>query len=129
MPTDRTHPRERGQALVEFALVLPILATLILGVIQFGIVFHDYLALADAVRTGARQASVTHDPGAASNAVYNSASELKASDLNVSVASSSATWQTGTDVTVTATYPYDISILGVVVKSGRLNAKTTDRVE
>jgi Flp pilus assembly protein TadG len=128
MPTDRTHPRERGQALVEFALVLPILATLILGVIQFGIVFHDYLALADAVRTGARQASVTHDPGAASNAVYNSASELKASDLNVSVAPS-ASWQTGTDVTVAATYPYDISILGVVIKSGRLNAQTTDRVE
>ena len=46
MSNDRRHQRERGQALVEFALVLPILATLILGVIQFGIVLHDYLALA-----------------------------------------------------------------------------------
>jgi len=126
MSNDRTHHRERGQALVEFALVLPILATLLLGVIQFGIVFHDYLALADAVRTGARQASVTHDGTAATNAVIASASELKSTDLAIGV---SSTWAPGSDVTVTATYPYDISILGVVVKSGRLSAKTTDRVE
>jgi Flp pilus assembly protein TadG len=126
MSNDRKQQGERGQALVEFALVLPILATLILGIVQFGIVFHDYLALADAVRTGARQASVTHDAGAATTAVVNSASELNPSDLSVDVQSS---WQTGQDVTVTATYPYDISLLGVVVKSGRLNAKTTARVE
>jgi Flp pilus assembly protein TadG len=128
MSNDRTHHRECGQALVEFALVLPILATLILGVIQFGIVFHDYLALTDAVRTGARQAAVTHDSGTASNAVIGSASELNTADIAVSVSPSSG-WQPGSDVTVTASYPYDISLLGVVIKSGRLNAQTTDRVE
>jgi Flp pilus assembly protein TadG len=128
MSNDRTHQRERGQALVEFALVLPILATLILGIVQFGIVLHDYLALADAVRTGARQAAVTHDAGAASSAVLNSASELKTTDLNVAVSPSNS-WSPGSDVTVSASYPYDISLLGIVVKSGRLNAQTTDRVE
>jgi Flp pilus assembly protein TadG len=126
MPIDRRQSRERGQALVEFALVLPILMTLILGIIQFGIVFHDYLALTDAVRSGARQAAVTHDAGAATNAVTSSAAELKASDLQVGVSSS---WAPGSDVTVTATYPYDISVLGIVVKSGRLSAATTARVE
>ncbi len=126
MPNDRRHRRERGQALVEFALVLPVLAILILGIVQLGLVFHDYLSLTDAVRTGARQAAITHDAGIATNAVLNSASDLKQSDLNVSV---NSTFQTGDDVTVTATYPYDISIFGVVVKSGRLSAKTTDRVE
>jgi Flp pilus assembly protein TadG len=123
---DRRHRRERGQTLVEFTLVLPILATLILGIIQLGIAFHDYLALTDAVRTGARQASITHDAGAAESAVRSSASQLRSSDLDVTVSSD---WQQGDDVTVTATYPYDIDILGVVVKSGRLNATTTDRVE
>src|SRR5438034_293510 len=59
-------------------------------------------------------------------AVLDSASELKASDVAVDVDSS---WDPGSDVTVTATYPYDISLLGVVIKSGRLSAKTTDRVE
>jgi hypothetical protein len=32
-------------------------------------------------------------------------------------------------VTVTATYGYSINLLGVVVKSGRLSSKTTERVE
>jgi Flp pilus assembly protein TadG len=128
MSNDRRHLNERGQALVEFALVLPILATLILGVIQFGIVFHDYLALTDAVRTGARQAAVTHNAGTASSAVLNSASELTSANVDISVSPSNA-WKPGSDVTVTATYPYDISLLGVVIKSGRLNATTTDRVE
>jgi Flp pilus assembly protein TadG len=126
MSNARRQKRERGQALVEFALVLPILAMLILGIVQFGIVFHDYVALTDAVRAGARQGSVTHDASAASAAVVNSASELNPSDLAVDVDSS---WDPGSDVTVTATYPYDISLLGVVIKSGRLSAKTTDRVE
>jgi Flp pilus assembly protein TadG len=126
MPSDRRHRSERGQALVEFALVLPVLGILILGIVQLGLVFHDYVALTDAVRTGARQAAITHNAGVATSAVVNSASDLKSSDLDVKVNSS---FQSGDDVTVTATYPYDINILGVVVKSGRLTAKTVDRVE
>jgi hypothetical protein len=35
----------------------------------------------------------------------------------------------GADVTVTATYPYKISLLGLVVKTGRLSSTTTERVE
>ena len=44
--------------MVEFALVLPILLMLLLGVIQFGIAFNHYLAVTDAVRAGARQGAV-----------------------------------------------------------------------
>jgi hypothetical protein len=35
----------------------------------------------------------------------------------------------GADVTVQATYPYDLNILGVVVASGTLKSKTTERLE
>ena len=35
---------ERGQAMTEFALVLPVLALLLFAIIQFGIVFHNYVA-------------------------------------------------------------------------------------
>jgi len=38
-------------------------------------------------------------------------------------------WTGGADVTVTATYPYKISLLGLVVKSGRLTSTTVERVE
>ena len=38
-------------------------------------------------------------------------------------------WEQGADVTVTATYPYSISLLGVPLKNGLLKSTTTERVE
>jgi Flp pilus assembly protein TadG len=122
--------REQGQTMTEFALVLPLLALLLFGVIQFGIVFHQYVTLTDAVRTGARQGAVGRNlsnPGSTVvNRVRTSAADLDQSKLAVTV---NSTWEQGTDVSVTATYPYDISLLGVVVKSGNLSSTTTERVE
>jgi Flp pilus assembly protein TadG len=43
-----------GQSVTEFALVLPILAFLLFAVIQFGIVFNNWVQLTDATRAGAR---------------------------------------------------------------------------
>jgi Flp pilus assembly protein TadG len=121
---------ERGQSLTEFALALPILALLLFAVIQFGIVFNNYVTLTDATRAGARKAAVDRqvsNPAAnAIAAVRASAADLKQSNLAVTVTS---TWQPSSDVTVTATYPYSISLLGMVVKSGRLSSSTTERVE
>jgi len=121
---------ERGQSLTEFALALPILALLLFAVIQFGIVFNNYVTLTDATRAGARKAAVDRQvpnpAGSAIAAVRASAADLKQSSLAVTVTS---TWQPSSDVTVTATYPYSISLLGMVVKSGRLSSSTTERVE
>lgn len=121
---------ERGQTLTEFALVLPLLALLLFGVIQFGIVFNHYVTLTDAVRAGARKGSVARllpSPVAETEAVVRgSAADLDQAQLNVSVTS---TFAAGEDVTVSATYPYAISLLGVVVKSGQLSSVTTERVE
>jgi Flp pilus assembly protein TadG len=49
---------ERGAALVEFALILPVLALLIFGIIDFGLTLNDYQAVRQGVREGARDASV-----------------------------------------------------------------------
>jgi Flp pilus assembly protein TadG len=116
--------------MVEFVIVLPILCLLLFGIVQFGIAFNHYLTLTDSVRAGARRAAVSReasDPVAAAVAqVRASASDLKQSDLTVSVTSS---WAPGGDVTVTATYPYSINIMGLVVRSGQLSSSTTERVE
>jgi len=48
---------ERGQSLVEFALALPILVLLLFAVIQFGVVFNNYVTLTDATRAGARNSA------------------------------------------------------------------------
>jgi Flp pilus assembly protein TadG len=121
---------QQGQTMTEFALVLPVLALLLFAVIQFGIVFNNYETLTDATRAGARKAAVSRqasNPAAAAElAVRNSATDLKQSNLKVTI---NSTWQPSADVTVTATYPYKVSLLGLVVKAGNLSSKTTERVE
>jgi Flp pilus assembly protein TadG len=121
---------QQGQSMTEFALVLPILVVLLFGVIQFGIVFNNYITVTDAVRAGARKGAVgrhIQNPDAAVvQSVRDAATDLRQSDLNVTVASS---WQAGETVTVTGSYPYSISLLGLVVKSGRLTSTTKERVE
>jgi Flp pilus assembly protein TadG len=121
---------ERGQSLTEFALALPILALLLFAVIQFGITFNNYVTLVDATRAGARKGAVGREIGNPAAtvvaAVKASAANLNQSQLGVTV---SSTWLPSSDVTVTATYPYHISLLGMVVKSGNLTSTTTERVE
>jgi Flp pilus assembly protein TadG len=122
--------KEQGQTMTEFAIVLPVLVLLVFGVIQFGILFNNYVTLTDAARAGARKAAVSRsasDPvGTTVTQVQNSASDLNQPDLGVTVTSS---WAPASDVTVTATYPYSINLLGLVVASGRLSSKVTERVE
>jgi Flp pilus assembly protein TadG len=121
---------QRGQTLVEFTIILPILLLLILGILQFGVVFNNYITLTDAVRAGARQAAVGRsvaDPvGAAVSRVRASAVGLDQAQLGVTVTS---VWTQGADVTVTATYPYSISLLGMIVQTGSLTSRSTERVE
>jgi Flp pilus assembly protein TadG len=53
-----THGRARGQSLVEFALVLMPLFLLILGVVQFGLIFNSYVTMTNAAREGARTGTI-----------------------------------------------------------------------
>lgn len=50
---------QRGQALVEVALVLPIVIMLLYGIFVFGYIYASQLNLNNAVREGARTAAVT----------------------------------------------------------------------
>ena len=51
-------PRDQGQALVEFALVVPIFLLLLLGIVEFARAWNVYEVLTDAGREGARRAVV-----------------------------------------------------------------------
>jgi len=123
---------ERGQTLVEFAALLPVLCLLLFGIIQFGVVFHDYLTVTDASRVAARKAAVSRHAGdtgaAAETAGLNAADGLNGPGLTADCVSSD--WDTaGSDVKCTVTYPYSIDVLGLVVKSGTLTSVTTERLE
>ena len=49
---------EKGASAVEFALILPILIILVFGIVEFGIVFNNYITITHAAREGARIAAV-----------------------------------------------------------------------
>ena len=80
MNTNR-RDRERGQALVEFALVLPILLILLLGILDFSRAVAAYNSVSNGARSGARVAIVNQDPAAIRDAVEAEAFGL--SDVDV----------------------------------------------
>ncbi len=51
------HRRERGAAAVEAAIITPVFILLLVGIIEFGMFYKDYLSVASAVRAGVRTAS------------------------------------------------------------------------
>lgn len=55
---------EKGQALVELALVLPLLLALLCGIIDFGWIYYNQITLTNAAREGARYAVIHYDPAA-----------------------------------------------------------------
>ncbi|HEY7694026.1 MAG TPA: TadE family protein [Gaiellaceae bacterium] len=128
--------------MVEFALVLPLLMLIVLGIVRVGIVYNHYLTLNDAVRAGARQLAIgrgqTQDVcSIAMNRVRSSSSNLDQSafkSLDASVSAGSCDPGTnmviGSDATVSATYPCDIEILPFIPQIPvDCKASTTERVE
>jgi len=57
-PRPREHVRERGQALVEFAAVLLPLLVIVVGIVQFGLLFGANVSLTNAAREASRAASI-----------------------------------------------------------------------
>ena len=52
----RRRPRRRGVSAVEFALILPLLLTLVGGAVDFGRCFYTHIAVTNAARAGAESA-------------------------------------------------------------------------
>jgi Flp pilus assembly protein TadG len=131
-PAERRRSRSRGQAMVEFTLILPCLLLLIFGIYQFGQTYADYIQVTNAARDGGRKALVSRsDSNGVSDtitAAKNATWWLDKSAMSVTV-SPAQPWAEGQNVTVTVTYPYSINLLGFVVASGTLKSATTVRME
>jgi Flp pilus assembly protein TadG len=111
--------REDGQALVEFALVMPFLLLFIVGIVEFGRAWNEHEVLTDATREGARVAAVWN-PSITLDSVKNAVKRVLASN-NMTVADDSITavgWdaKTGDNVTVRVAVPYDFIFFGQVAK-------------
>jgi len=142
-PLHRNLRGDRGSALFEMALSLPILAVLLVGIIKGGILFYDYVTLADAVAVGARTMAtsrgVTTACTSAETALTNAATNLVTSKITPTISfptsnthadSCTSLWP-GDAVEVEATYPCDLTIpfVGNVWPGCTLTSETAVRIE
>jgi Flp pilus assembly protein TadG len=96
---------DAGQATVEFALALPVVLIMTLGLVQVGVAIRNELAVELAAGDGARAAVVSSDPSGAAD---------RAARRSVGLPIDVSTQTTTDDVAVTVTYtdPTDIPIIG-----------------
>ena len=100
---------ERGATVVEFALIVPLLLVLVLGIAEFGRAFQVSGTLSSAAREGVRVMALQNDPAAARAAVRNAAPALDPALTNAQITITPASCPvngTGTTtVRVTIAYP------------------------
>jgi Flp pilus assembly protein TadG len=110
---------DRGQAAVEFAIALPLVVVLLLGIIQVVLVTRDQIALELAARDGARAASVAADPASAARRGAMAATTLQPLDVAARVDAAYVS------VTVGYTNPTSVPLIGAVIGDVELSATVT----
>ena len=98
--------KKRGQAIVEFALILPVFILILLGIMEFGLVFHQYLVVTAASREGARVAALGGSDAETLTMVNTSAVSNNAGQLTTTI--TPANRVKGQTVSVQVTNPVTI---------------------
>lgn len=101
---------QQGQALVELALVLPILLMLLFGIIEFGRIYGAYMVISNLSREGARYGVVGHDDSQIQYFIISQRAWLDESKLTegVSISPPYAERDKGGSLGVTIDYPVDL---------------------
>jgi len=90
--------REEGASLVEFALIMPFLVLLLMGVVEFAWLFGQHLDVRQAAREGARLASINHPTGPSTSTNRTSTN----TDSLVGAICDRMNDSTGAEITITA---------------------------
>ncbi len=115
----RSHRDRSGQALVEFALVVPLLLILIVGVVELSRAWNAHQVITNTAREALR-AAVVDDPTFTQEAMQSRINELlRLASLDPTRASISFEgWRTGTGnpARIELSYRYDFDILGPLME-------------
>lgn len=123
---------KRGQALVELAILLPLLLTILMGIFEFGRVFNAYLIISHASREGARSAVVGKEDIEVITRVKDSIFYLDPTKLTITLSPGKSMRTRGGAVTVNLKYNIDIivPIIDTIIPDPlTLESKTVMRVE
>ncbi|NJD01861.1 MAG: pilus assembly protein [Ruminiclostridium sp.] len=99
--------KKKGQTLVETALVLPIIILILMGILDFGMMFNNYLVVGNASREGARNAAVGATDMEIISIVGTVSGTLDASKITTEISPGESLRKKGDEVAVTVKYRYD----------------------
>lgn len=97
---------ERGQSLVEFAMVLPLLLVIMFGIVDFGRVFFSWVTVTNATREGARIGSLGSDAATVETRVRDTADTLDQAQLSIAVMGAGGA--SGSSIVVESDYDIDL---------------------
>lgn len=104
----RAGRRQAGQALVEFALVLPVLLLILMAIFDFGRLFYSALAVRHAAREGARYGIVhASDDEGIRQRVREAAVGLEGDLLTITISPAATQRRVGQALTVDVSYPFE----------------------
>jgi len=102
--------RQKGQALVEAALILPVVLAMLMAVLSFGLLFGAQLLITNASREGARYGSLGKSGPDIQNRVKDYLDDTQLDPGKVTFSVVGAGGASGSDVTVRLTYPVELVI-------------------
>ena len=101
------HRGRVGQAIVEFALVLPIFLLILCAILDFGVLLYSRMTVINAAREGARAATLmAGEPRSAIQARAGDRATAAAGGLDVATVTTCGACKSGDFVTVTVTYDH-----------------------
>lgn len=128
----RLRNEQKGQALIELALVLPILLLLLSGIVEMGRMGYAYISVNNAARVGARVASIGGTDEQIISAIVQSTPALNSEDLIVQISPAPELRRSGDGVTIDVRYQVDLVvpvISGIIPDPFPVTANVTMRVE
>ena len=120
----RKQPNESGAVAVEFALLLPFLLLIVVGLIEFGRGYNAKISLTHAAREGARALAVGKPIADVQSTIVNAADGIDTSKLSISGLTACSP---GSTATITLNYPLSYSIPFWTNGSWDIDAKGTMR--
>ena len=102
----RALKNKKGQTLVETAFVLPIIILILMGILDFGMMFNNYLIVSNASREGARNAAVGATDTEIKSVVGKVSGTLDALKLTTDITPKESLRKKGDEVMVTVKYNY-----------------------
>jgi Flp pilus assembly protein TadG len=127
----RLKKNERGAALLETAITVPIILVVCVGIFEFGRAYETWQVLTNAAREGARLSVIQ---GSKDDDVktriknYATAGGVIVADAEISITHGVALTGTDTASKIQIDHPYDFMVLNPVIKLVAANSRTGERI-